>query len=232
MASCSRVIRPATSNCRRWDLQRRWRTNPRLPRTSGHARLQEAGHVAARPCSNGWVGDYRVFRMEIDAETRLSSSFPALIVGLAHAEEPDSRGDGVRTASLQAVCSAAGRLISLLKPEPRPWSHWWRSFSGGRAAASATCWRGSRRSWMGLDRSAVSSARCRTSANYPRGSPATLADAKFLRGSFLDRLRLFGQESLFLIGTRILSGTVSAPASQCRLCRRRRRALFIPCMAS
>jgi glutamate-ammonia-ligase adenylyltransferase len=27
---------------------------------------------------------------------------------------------------------------------------------------------------------------------------------------FLDRLRLFGQESLFLIGTRILSGTVSA----------------------
>jgi len=28
--------------------------------------------------------------------------------------------------------------------------------------------------------------------------------------SFLDRLRLFGRESLFLIGTRILSGTVSA----------------------
>ena len=27
---------------------------------------------------------------------------------------------------------------------------------------------------------------------------------------FLDRLRLFGQESLFLIGTRILTGTVSA----------------------
>ena len=27
---------------------------------------------------------------------------------------------------------------------------------------------------------------------------------------FLDRLRLFGRESLFLIGTRILSGTVSA----------------------
>ena len=27
---------------------------------------------------------------------------------------------------------------------------------------------------------------------------------------FLDRLRLFGQESLFLIGTRILSGTVTA----------------------
>lgn len=27
---------------------------------------------------------------------------------------------------------------------------------------------------------------------------------------FLDRLRLFGQESSFLIGTRILSGTVSA----------------------
>jgi glutamate-ammonia-ligase adenylyltransferase len=39
---------------------------------------------------------------------------------------------------------------------------------------------------------------------------ATLAEAHSYE-EFLDRLRLFGQESLFLIGTRILSGTVSAP---------------------
>ena len=38
---------------------------------------------------------------------------------------------------------------------------------------------------------------------------ATLQDAASYE-DFLDRLRLFGQESLFLIGTRILSGTVSA----------------------
>ncbi len=38
---------------------------------------------------------------------------------------------------------------------------------------------------------------------------ATLEDANAYE-EFLDRLRLFGQESLFLIGTRILSGTVSA----------------------
>jgi glutamate-ammonia-ligase adenylyltransferase len=38
---------------------------------------------------------------------------------------------------------------------------------------------------------------------------ATLRDANSYE-EFLDRLRLFGQESLFLIGTRILSGTVSA----------------------
>ena len=38
---------------------------------------------------------------------------------------------------------------------------------------------------------------------------ATLQDASSYE-DFLDRLRLFGQESLFLIGTRILSGTVSA----------------------
>jgi [glutamine synthetase] adenylyltransferase / [glutamine synthetase]-adenylyl-L-tyrosine phosphorylase len=38
---------------------------------------------------------------------------------------------------------------------------------------------------------------------------ATLADANSYE-EFLDRLRLFGQESLFLIGARILSGTVSA----------------------
>jgi glutamate-ammonia-ligase adenylyltransferase len=39
---------------------------------------------------------------------------------------------------------------------------------------------------------------------------ATLEDANSYE-EFLDRLRLFGQESLFLIGTRILSGTVTAP---------------------
>jgi glutamate-ammonia-ligase adenylyltransferase len=38
---------------------------------------------------------------------------------------------------------------------------------------------------------------------------ATLSDANSYE-EFLDRLRLFGQESLFLIGTRILSGTVTA----------------------
>ncbi|EFI51593.1 bifunctional [glutamine synthetase] adenylyltransferase/[glutamine synthetase]-adenylyl-L-tyrosine phosphorylase [Afipia sp. 1NLS2] len=38
---------------------------------------------------------------------------------------------------------------------------------------------------------------------------ATLADADSYE-EFLDRLRMFGQESLFLTGTRILSGTVSA----------------------
>ena len=38
---------------------------------------------------------------------------------------------------------------------------------------------------------------------------ATLADAGSYE-EFLDRLRMFGQESLFLTGTRILSGTVSA----------------------
>jgi glutamate-ammonia-ligase adenylyltransferase len=38
---------------------------------------------------------------------------------------------------------------------------------------------------------------------------ATLEDANSYE-EFLDRMRLFGQESLFLIGTRILSGTVSA----------------------
>ncbi|MEZ0034393.1 glutamine synthetase adenylyltransferase [Bradyrhizobium japonicum] len=38
---------------------------------------------------------------------------------------------------------------------------------------------------------------------------ATVRDADSYE-EFLDRLRLFGQESLFLIGTRILSGTVSA----------------------
>jgi glutamate-ammonia-ligase adenylyltransferase len=41
---------------------------------------------------------------------------------------------------------------------------------------------------------------------------ASLADAQS-HEDFLDRLRLFGQENLFLIGARILSGTVSAQAA-------------------
>ncbi len=51
---------------------------------------------------------------------------------------------------------------------------------------------------------------------------ATLEDANSYE-EFLDRLRLFGQESLFLIGTRILSGTVSAQQAGHRFRRRRRR---------
>ncbi len=45
--------------------------------------------------------------------------------------------------------------------------------------------------------------------NCRRDLPRRCTDAASYE-DFLDRLRLFGQESLFLIGTRILSGTVSA----------------------
>ena len=43
--------------------------------------------------------------------------------------------------------------------------------------------------------------------------------------SFLDRLRLFGQEGLFLIGTRILSGTISAQLAGTAFRRYRPKAL-------
>jgi len=61
-------------------------------------------------------------------------------------------------------------------------------------------------------------------------SPRRWADADFYE-EFLDRLRLFGQESLFLIGTRILSGTVSAQQAGVAFRRPSPRVLSIPCVA-
>ena len=40
---------------------------------------------------------------------------------------------------------------------------------------------------------------------------------------FLDRIRMFGQEQMFLIGARILSGTVSARAGRRGVCAAGRR---------
>ena len=151
-----------------------------------------------------WItGDYRVFRIEA-TRNAFVEFVPALIDGLAHAEEPDHAVTAF-DRFLQAL-QRGGRLISLLSQNrdlvalvalilgaaPR---------LGDMLARQPQIMDGliDPRFFGAMPDQRELSARL----------AATLADANSYE-EFLDRLRLFGQESLFLIGTRILSGTVSA----------------------
>jgi glutamate-ammonia-ligase adenylyltransferase len=151
-----------------------------------------------------WMrGEYRAFRRK-STRNAFIEFVPALIAGLAKAEQPD---DAVTAFDrfLQAL-QRGGRLITLLSQNrdlvalvalilgaaPR---------LGDMLARQPQIMDGliDPRFFGGMPDRRELSARL----------AATLADADFYE-EFLDRLRLFGQESLFLIGTRILSGTVSA----------------------
>jgi glutamate-ammonia-ligase adenylyltransferase len=151
-----------------------------------------------------WMaGDYRVFRTE-STRNAFVEFVPALIEGLADAEEPD-RAVAAFDQFLQAL-QRGGRLITLLSQNrdlvalvalvlgaaPR---------LGDMLARQPQLMDGliDPRFFGGMPDQRELSARL----------AATLKDADSYE-EFLDRLRLFGQESLFLIGTRILSGTVSA----------------------
>src|SRR5450755_873251 len=151
-----------------------------------------------------WLqGDYRVFRAET-TRSAFADFIPVLIDALAHAEEPDravvsfdrflqSLQRGGRLISLLAqnrdlvalvalVLGAAPRLGDMLARQPQLMD----GLIDPRFFGAMP------------DRRQLS-----------ERLAATLQDANSYE-EFLDRLRLFGQESLFLIGTRILSGTVTA----------------------
>ena len=159
--------------------------------------------MVAQTVRQWMTGDYRVFRTE-STRNAFVEFVPALIDGLAHAEEPDSAVTAF-DRFLQAL-QRGGRLISLLSQNrdlvalvalilgaaPR---------LGDMLARQPQIMDGliDPRFFGAMPDQRELSARL----------AATLADANSYE-EFLDRLRLFGQESLFLIGTRILSGTVSA----------------------
>jgi glutamate-ammonia-ligase adenylyltransferase len=159
--------------------------------------------MVAQTVQQWMLGDYRAFRRE-STRNAFVEFVPALIVGLARAEEPDNAVTAF-DRFLQAL-QRGGRLISLLSQNhdvvalvalilgaaPR---------LGDMLARQPQIMDGliDPRFFGAMpDRRELS-----------RRLAATLADADSYE-EFLDRLRLFGQESLFLIGTRILSGTVSA----------------------
>ena len=151
-----------------------------------------------------WMsGEYRVFKVEA---TRLAFNefVPDLIRGLSRAEEPD---DAVTAFDrfLQAL-QRGGRLISLLSQN-----------KDLVALVALVLGAAPRLSGMLARQTQVKDGLIdpRFFGAMPDQNElsarleSTLADANSYE-EFLDRLRLFGQESLFLIGTRILSGTVSA----------------------
>jgi [glutamine synthetase] adenylyltransferase / [glutamine synthetase]-adenylyl-L-tyrosine phosphorylase len=164
--------------------------------------FEDPGAVA-QTVQQWMVGDYRVFRTEA-TRSAFAEFVPALIEELAHAEEPD-RAVAAFDHFLQAL-QRGGRLITLLGQNrdlvalvalvlgaaPR---------LGDMLARQPQLMDGliDPRFFGAMPDQMELSARL----------ALTLEDAHSYE-EFLDRLRLFGQESLFLIGTRILSGTVSA----------------------
>src|ERR1700726_2544591 len=159
--------------------------------------------TVAQTLRHWMVGDYRVFRTD-STRSAFVEFVPALIDGLAHSEEPDNAV--MAFDGFLAALQRGGRLISLLSQNrdlvalvalilgaaPR---------LGDMLARQPQIMDGliDPRFFGAMPDQRELSARL----------AATLVDANSYE-ELLDRLRLFGQESLFLIGARILSGTVSA----------------------
>jgi glutamate-ammonia-ligase adenylyltransferase len=182
-----------------------YRAGPEDPRLIEHlAALGFKKPVAVAKTVQQWVtGDYRALRVEATRNAFIEF-VPGLIDGLAHAEDPDNAVTAFD--HFLAALQRGGRLISLLSQNrelvalvalilgaaPR---------LGDMLARQPQIMDGliDPRFFGAMPDQRELSARL----------AATLKDADSYE-EFLDRLRLFGQESLFLIGTRILSGTVSA----------------------
>ena len=151
-----------------------------------------------------WIeGNYRALRNEA-TKAAFIEFIPGLIDGIAHAEDPD---DAVTAFDrFLGALQRGGRLISLLR-ENRDLVALVALILGAAPRLGDMLARQPQimdglidpRFFGAMPDQKELSARL----------AATLKDASSYE-DFLDRLRLFGQESLFLIGTRILSGTVSA----------------------
>jgi glutamate-ammonia-ligase adenylyltransferase len=151
-----------------------------------------------------WIaGEYRVFRTE-STRSAFIEFVPALIDGLAHAEEPD-RAVVAFDQFLQAL-QRGGRLITLLS-QNRDLVALVALVLGAAPRLGEMLARQPQLMDGLIDPRFFGAMPDRQELSARLA--ATVRDADSYE-EFLDRLRLFGQESLFLIGTRILSGTVSA----------------------
>jgi glutamate-ammonia-ligase adenylyltransferase len=160
--------------------------------------------VAAAGTVQLWMqGNYRALRNEA-TKAAFIEFVPGLIDGLAHAEDPDDAV--IAFDRFLGALQRGGRLISLLR-ENRDLVALVALILGAAPRLGDMLARQPQimdglidpRFFGAMPDQKELSARL----------AATLKDAASYE-DFLDRLRLFGQESLFLIGTRILSGTVSA----------------------
>jgi glutamate-ammonia-ligase adenylyltransferase len=148
-------------------------------------------------------GGYRAFRSET-TRTALADFVPALIDSLARAEEPD-RAVVAFDRFLQSL-QRGGRLISLLA-QNRDLVALVALVLGAAPRLGDMLARQPQLMDGLIDPRFFGAMPDRRQLSERLA--ATLQDAGSYE-EFLDRLRLFGQESLFLIGTRILSGTVTA----------------------
>ena len=159
--------------------------------------------MVAETVQRWMAGEYRVLKGE---ETRqaFNDFVPALIDGLAHAEEADNAV--IAFDRLLQALNRGGRLISLLSQNPELVAL--TALVLGAAPRLGDMLARQPQIMDGLIDPRFFGAmpdQIELSARLA----ATLQDANSYE-EFLDRIRLFGQECLFLIGTRILSGTVSA----------------------
>src|SRR4030081_3809775 len=159
--------------------------------------------VVAKTVQQWMSGDYRALRVEA-TRNAFVEFVPGLIDGLAHAEEPDNAVTAF-DRFLQAL-QRGGRLISLLGQNPDLVAL--VALVLGAAPRVGDMLARQPQIMDGLIDPRFFGA-MPDQRELSARLEATLADAHSYE-EFLDRLRLFGQESLFLIGTRILSGTVSA----------------------
>ncbi|MET0970116.1 MAG: bifunctional [glutamine synthetase] adenylyltransferase/[glutamine synthetase]-adenylyl-L-tyrosine phosphorylase [Tardiphaga sp.] len=149
------------------------------------------------------AGNYRVFRTESTRQA-FAEFLPALIAGLADAKEPD-QAMIVFDRFLQAL-QRGGRLVSLLSQNRELVALVALVLGAAPRLGDMLARRPQIMDGL-IDPRFFGAMPDRRELSLRLS--ATLEDAHSYE-EFLDRLRLFGQESLFLIGTRILSGTVSA----------------------
>ncbi|MGA7069907.1 bifunctional [glutamine synthetase] adenylyltransferase/[glutamine synthetase]-adenylyl-L-tyrosine phosphorylase [Bradyrhizobium sp.] len=160
--------------------------------------------VAVAATVRQWLdGDYRVFRVEA-TRTSFVEFLPSLINGLANAEDPDN-AIVVFDRFLQAL-QRGGRLFVLLS-QNRDLVALVALMLGAAPRLGDMLARQPQIMDGLIDPRFFGAMPDRRELSARLAS--TLEDAASYE-EFLDRLRLFGQESLFLIGARILSGTVSA----------------------
>jgi [glutamine synthetase] adenylyltransferase / [glutamine synthetase]-adenylyl-L-tyrosine phosphorylase len=159
--------------------------------------------MVAKTVQQWMAGDYRVFRVE-STRSAFVEFVPALIDGLAHAEEPDNAVTAFDR--FLGALQRGGRLISLLS-QNRELVALVALILGAAPRLGDMLARQPQIMDGLIDPRFFGAMPDRRELSMRLA--ATLTDAHSYE-EFLDRLRLFGQESLFLIGTRILSGTVSA----------------------
>jgi glutamate-ammonia-ligase adenylyltransferase len=178
---------------------------PDDPRLTEHlASLGFKKPVAVAGTIRQWLdGDYRVFKVEA-THNSFVEFLPALIDGLANAEDPDN-AIVVFDRFLQAL-QRGGRLFVLLS-QNRDLVELVALILGAAPRLGDMLARQPQIMDGLIDPRFFGAMPDRRELSTRLA--ATLEDAGSYE-EFLDRLRLFGQESLFLIGARILSGTVSA----------------------